>query len=73
MVEGTKNSAPNLIMVAELNTEDLCRIWETISENMYQISIPYIARSIMIESSQSMVESMPVQERIVDYGIVDNT
>jgi hypothetical protein len=54
------------LAVAELETETLFRIWEVIINNAYQISVPYIARNVRIESEQIMEELPPVQERQLD-------
>ena len=58
------------ISLAELRTEDLLRIWEVLGLNLYQLSIPYVARIIQIESSRtSMDESEPVQERRLQSAV----
>lgn len=56
------------ISLADLPTEDLFRIWETIVQNDYQLSVPYVARSIRIESTQILQSGQPVQERAFDYA-----
>ena len=55
------------ICLAELRTEDLLRIWDVLGLNLYQLSIPYVARIIHIESEQQPLadDSVLVQERIV--------
>jgi hypothetical protein len=57
------------IALAELNTEDLLHIWETVTENRYQLSVPYVARNIRIESTQPMTTGEPIQERELDYRV----
>lgn len=37
------------IVLADLSTEDLFRIWAGIGNNAYQLSIPYVARVVCIE------------------------
>ncbi len=37
---------------AELRTEDLFRIWEVLGVNAYQLSIPYVARVVNIETTK---------------------
>lgn len=59
------------ISLADLGTEDLFHIWETIVQNDYQLSIPYIARNIRIESTQILQSGQPVQERSFDYAKVE--
>ncbi len=51
---------------ADLTTEELFRIWEVIVNNAYQISVPYVARSVRIESIQTFTQGEPVQERVWD-------
>lgn len=55
------------ISLADLETETLFRIWEVIVPNAYQISVPYLARNVRIESSALEGEAAPVQERVLDY------
>ena len=56
------------LSVAELETETLFRIWEVIGSNSYQVSVPYVARNVRVESDVTLSTGEPVQERIVDYG-----
>ncbi len=69
---GVLNSAlPNVfhpdetveIGLADLRTEDLFRIWDVLGLNVYQLSIPYLARVVHIDSMQRLRESALVQER----------
>lgn len=54
--------------LAELRTEDLLRIFEVLMPNGYQLSIPYYARVILLESSlQPVEEGGLVQERLLDF------
>lgn len=39
------------LSLTELTTEDLLRMWEALVQNVYQISIPYVARNVRIEST----------------------
>ena len=55
------------ITISELSTEDLFHIWETITENKYQLSVPYIARVITIESKIELPTGLPVQQRIAKF------
>lgn len=45
------------ISLAKLSTEDIFRIWETLTQDKYQLSIPYVARNIRIDSS--ITKTMP--------------
>jgi hypothetical protein len=60
------------ISLAELDTEALFRIWEVIVSNAYQISVPYVARNVKIESLHLLSTGQPVQERTFDYRKLDS-
>jgi hypothetical protein len=55
------------LCLTELTTEELFRIWEVIVNNAYQISVPYVARNVRIESIRSGALGEPVQERVLDF------
>ncbi len=38
------------VTLAELTTEDLFHIWEVMINHVYQLSVPYVARMVQIES-----------------------
>ena len=52
------------LQLADLNNDELFRIWEKLTELPYQISIPYVARNLRIESEQQALIPKPVTERI---------
>lgn len=52
------------LSAAELTTEELFRIWEVIVNHAYQISVPYVARHVRIESRRTLATGAPVQERV---------
>jgi hypothetical protein len=54
------------LVLTELTTEELFRIWEVIVNNAYQISVPYVARNVRIESTRLVTPGEPVQERVWD-------
>jgi len=60
------------ITLAELSTEDLFRIWDVLGVNAYQLSIPYVARVVSIESTQPLAEEYDrrVQERVQDAAAI---
>jgi hypothetical protein len=60
------------IGLTQLTTEELFRIWEVIGSNAYQISVPYVARYIKIESEQLLMEGETIQERLLDGGGMEN-
>jgi hypothetical protein len=45
----------------------LFRIWEVIVNHAYQISVPYVARSVRIESSLTQAQGQAIQERSFDF------
>jgi hypothetical protein len=53
------------ICVADMRTEDLFRIWDVLAATPYQLSIPYLARVVAIESVVHVpsAEGPPVQTR----------
>lgn len=55
------------ISLAELDTEILVRMWDMLLEIDYQLSVPYVARNIRIESTKKVAPGEPVQERTFDY------
>jgi hypothetical protein len=60
------------ISLTQLTTEELFRIWEVIGNNAYQISVPYVARYIKIESERLLVEGEAIQERTLDIWELEN-
>lgn len=61
------------ISLSELRTEDLLRIYEVLSPNLYQLSVPYMARVIEIDARGPALDraGRPVQERQQDVGLVE--
>jgi hypothetical protein len=61
------------IVLGELSNEDLFRIWDTIAADTYQLSVPYVARVMRIESAQLALESggQPVQERVQRAAVLE--
>ncbi len=54
------------VLLTELTNEDLLRIWDTLVQNVYQLSVPYVARVIRIESARPLAETGGlVQERVL--------
>ncbi len=51
------------VVLAELVNEDLLRIWETLVQTGYKLSIPYLLRNVRVESRNVRTEGLPVQER----------
>jgi hypothetical protein len=60
------------ISLTELTTEDMLRLWDMlIQQDAYQLSVPYVARNVRIESAQFLTTGQPVQERTFDYTKVE--
>lgn len=58
------------ICLADLRTEDLLRIWDVLDVDIYQLSVPYLARVVSIESTQRRpVPGGPVQDRTMDLAV----
>jgi hypothetical protein len=55
------------VTLADLSTEDLLHVWETLVQNTYQLSVPYVARNIRIESRLLQAAGQPVQQRTFEY------
>jgi hypothetical protein len=56
------------ITLAELPTEEMFRIWEVIAHHAYQLSVPYFARNVRIESQRDDGAGPPIQERDLRFG-----
>jgi hypothetical protein len=54
------------VTLAELTTEDLFHIWEVMINHVYQLSVPYVARMVQIESRQADDVAPLAKERIND-------
>lgn len=57
------------LAIAELATEDLLRLWEALRPNSYELSVPYIARNVWIESRLEAGGGGVVQERNYEYQL----
>ena len=55
------------IAPAQLSVEDMFHIWEVMINHVYQLSMPYQARVLQLESDLTIPAGPPVQERVVDY------
>ncbi len=54
------------IGLTELSVEDMFHVWEVMIRHVYQLSVPYQARMLEIESGVLGVGSGLVQERVSD-------
>jgi uncharacterized protein DUF4255 len=57
--------------LGELSTEDLFRIWEVMINHVYQLSVPYVVRSVQIESTELSVAERPVVQRMHELVPLD--
>ena len=60
------------LTIADMRTEDLFRIWEVLGPRAYNLSIPYLARVVPVESARTLPgpEGAPVQDRTVEFGLL---
>jgi hypothetical protein len=54
------------VLLTELATEDMFRIWEVMIQHVYQLSVPYVARMVEIESRQFANVAGLTRERVND-------
>jgi len=52
----------------DLSVEDTFRIWDTVIDHAYQLSVPYVARTLEIESLRTDGPYAAVQERVFAPG-----
>jgi hypothetical protein len=55
------------IVIGQLNNEELMRIWDDLSTE-YQLSVPYIARVVRIDSVRDVFDGEPVIRRDLRFG-----
>ena len=60
------------VLPADLPNEDLFRIWDTLGQSKYQLSVPYVVRNVVVASRRPMEEFAPVQERRMDWAVVED-
>ncbi len=59
------------VVLTELNNEDLVGIWRDLIEYKFQLSIPYVARNVRIESTKLLCTGTPIQQRGYESGSMD--
>lgn len=57
------------VVSGQLTNEELMRIWDDLGTE-YQLSVPYVARVVRIESMQEVSEGEPVRQRRLEYGVL---
>ena len=55
------------VSLAQLSVEDMFNIWDVIVRHDYQLSVPYVARVIQIESTLNTATGSPIQQRVLNY------
>ncbi|RZL85267.1 MAG: DUF4255 domain-containing protein [Rhodococcus sp. (in: high G+C Gram-positive bacteria)] len=58
------------LSAAAMETEDLFHLWDLIGPETYQLSVPYQARGIKVESGRLLDEQSVVQERSQRYRVI---
>ncbi len=58
------------ITLAEMATEDMLHLWELLGGGGYQLSVPYLARNVRLESTVLIDDTESVRDRITHYGPV---
>lgn len=59
------------LSLAELRNEDLLKLWDVLDLNVFQLSVPYVARGVRIESFESVSSGREIQERLYRTGVVE--
>jgi hypothetical protein len=54
------------LSLAQLSVEDMFNIWDVMIHHVYQLSVPYVARVVELESPLSLAQGAPIQQRIVN-------
>jgi hypothetical protein len=57
------------LLTGDMVTEDLLHLWELLGTGHYQLSVPYVARNVRIESHREFTTGALVQERTIDYAV----
>jgi hypothetical protein len=58
------------VAIGQLTNEELMRIWDDLSVE-YQLSVPYIARVVKLDSTLEPLETAPaIQQRQLGYGVL---
>jgi hypothetical protein len=55
------------LSLAQLSVEDMFNIWDVIIHHVYQLSVPYVARVVELESTLSEATGIAIQERDFDF------
>lgn len=55
------------VVAGTITNEELMRIWDDLGTE-YQLSVPYVARVVKIESMREISQGEPVRQRQLEYG-----
>lgn len=55
------------IALAQLSVEDMFNIWDVIIHHDYQLSVPYVARVVELESTLPEASGIAIQQRVADF------
>ena len=55
------------LSLAQLSVEDMFNIWDVIIHHVYQLSVPYVARVVDLESTLTDASGIEIQERVLDF------
>jgi hypothetical protein len=61
------------ITLAQLSVEDMFNIWDVLIRHVYQLSVPYVARVVRIDSALGEISGAEVQERLADFRYLQPT
>jgi hypothetical protein len=56
--------------LTDLSVEDVFRIWEVMVDRCYQLSVPYVARTLEMESHRTDDLNPAVQERLLEVCVL---
>ena len=55
------------VSLAQLSVEDMFSIWDVMIRHVYQLSVPYVARVVELESTLSLMQGEPIQQRNLNF------
>jgi len=55
------------VSLAQLSVEDMFDIWDVMIRHVYQLSVPYVARVVELESTLPLVQGVPIQQRNFNF------
>jgi hypothetical protein len=55
------------VSLAQLSVEDMFNIWDVMIHHVYQLSVPYVARVVELESTLLLTQGVPIKQRILNF------